>query len=176
MTSTRGGLVVWMLATLLAVGCDEIEGGRKPLTVAASGSSVVAQRPATSDAGAAEVVSPGAGVTADAAAPTPVPGSYEAMCHHYCEALEQTNVYACLSRGGGDLGSCTAAVADLPDRCDQLRCAPKLVEPQLCFTQCDSLAAVYGPYCATAAATPACTATPLAHDEVCRAGCASVSP
>ena len=117
-------------------------------------------------------------VTADAAAPTPVPGSYEAMCHHYCETLEQTNVYFCVSHGRGDLGACAAQVGDLSSQCETLRCAPKLVDPPLCLTQCGSLAALYGPYCDNAAPTPgtACPATPQAHDDACRAGCTVDAP
>jgi hypothetical protein len=118
------------------------------------------------------VTSPTEGVTVAPGASTPAPGSYEAMCHHYCETLEQTNVYFCVSHGRGDLTGCAAQIGDLASQCEALRCAPKLVDPALCLTQCGGLAALYGPLCADAAGTPECPATPQAHDDACRAGCA----
>src|SRR5262249_23575322 len=100
--------------------------------------------------------------------------AYAAMCRHYCEALHDTNVYACVN-GGGDPTGCEQS-APAADWCYQLRCEPMLVQASLCFTQCTSLRSVYDPVC-SASVTPAglCPASPSDHDLACRAGCGPVS-
>lgn len=102
---------------------------------------------------------------------SPTPVTYEAMCRHYCEALERTVVYNCLV-SDTTVDACTARFAGWADECEELRCAPRRVEPSLCLVQCDALAANYTAYCEQAQADPGlCAESPAAHDAACRAGC-----
>jgi hypothetical protein len=98
------------------------------------------------------------------------PVTYEAMCRHYCEALEHTVVYNCLVSDSAD--TCAARFTAWADRCEELRCAPRLVERSLCLAQCDSLAATRAAYCGRAQPDDGRCAEPAATDDAsCRAGC-----
>jgi hypothetical protein len=108
---------------------------------------------------------------ADAASPAMTPSGYAGMCAHYCAALEETNLYACLA-GGTAVGDCRQRTAGLTERCLELRCAPGLVTADLCLVQCDALARVYEPACTRPAPAPPCAQPPAEHDRLCRAGCA----
>jgi hypothetical protein len=102
--------------------------------------------------------------------PDASPPDYVAMCRHYCEALHETGIYVCAKRSN-DAAGCkeTTPTADL---CYELRCAPRLVEPSLCLTQCDSLRVVYDELCADGTGPADLCATPSAeHDRGCRDGC-----
>jgi len=103
---------------------------------------------------------------------------YELMCRNYCQDLEDTGFYFCLGTGQGP-ASCAETVRGWATRCYELRCVPMLVQPSLCFSQCDSLATTYGPVCADAAGdagtSPFCRSSPAEHDRGCRAGCAAPS-
>jgi hypothetical protein len=101
----------------------------------------------------------------------PAPVTYEAMCRHYCETLETTVVLSCLA-SGGSAADCAARFPAWADRCEELRCAPRLVEPSLCLVQCDALANQYATYCGQASADAARCAQPAASQaQACRAGC-----
>jgi len=97
---------------------------------------------------------------------------YAAMCRHYCEALVDTDVYACVNRGG-DAAGCITTVGG-PDLCIQLRCVPKRIDPSLCAQQCDAAATQYGRVCtaSNAPGAPLCQTPPADYDSTCRAGCA----
>jgi len=109
----------------------------------------------------------------DDSRPAPEPGTYAAMCHNYCGALLSTQVYGCLVAGQGDVAACQARFASTPSLCEEMRCAPMLVDQALCFKQCDALGPRYETYCAdTTASASLCPTAAAAHDETCRAGCA----
>jgi len=99
-------------------------------------------------------------------------GGYDAMCLHYCQALEETDVLACAS-SGRDAKTCAAATASTTSDCVDLRCKPHLVDLPLCLTQCDSLASAYAARCPAAAAPSdaLCPSSQADHDAACRAGC-----
>jgi hypothetical protein len=168
-----GFLTISALAS--AAGCDMVGSERQPLT--AGGSGIVEQKPtsATPDAGVPETAVPLEVFTRDASAPTPLPGTYEAMCLHYCETLEETLVYSCLVSVGAD--DCASRFMGTVAQCVDLRCTPKLVTPSLCLVQCDALTTNQSSYCKTAPATaPVCASPPAAQNQACRAGCAVDSP
>jgi hypothetical protein len=103
-------------------------------------------------------------------------GDYETMCRHYCRTLEETLLYRCAG-SGGQVATCRENASGTTGRCYELRCAPKLVEPSLCFTQCDSLARFYDPFCANPgpATADVCASPPAEHDRACREGCSPSS-
>jgi hypothetical protein len=175
MTTTRVLVgVLGIAAAAVAAGCDEVGTQRQPLSV---GASVVEQKPAaaTPDGGDTDAAAPAQAVTSPVGAPVPIPGSYEAMCRHYCETLEKTLVYACLVQGRDD--DCTTRFLGTTARCIDLRCAPRLVEPSLCLVQCDALEANESSYCETAPVPdPVCATPPATRNEVCHAGCSVDSP
>jgi hypothetical protein len=159
----RGALVV----LLALAGCQGL-GDRESLqasppanTAAASGSTPPAA--VAPDAG---------GQVADAGVAAPDGGDpYLVMCRHYCDALDQTWLYVCLS-SGTDAAACAAASSS--DLCFQDRCAPRFVQPALCFTQCDALDRAYRGVCGGAGrvSPETCPLSPDAHDAACRGGCA----
>jgi hypothetical protein len=105
----------------------------------------------------------------------PEPGSatdYAGMCRHYCETLAQTVLYLCLNRGSAS-ADCAGPVQGDADRCYELRCVPRLVQPSLCLRQCEALATQYEPFCTNADVTreALCPSSPEAHDRECRLGC-----
>jgi hypothetical protein len=170
MTKRQTWAVTGLMAACLA-GCDDIETRREPLTT------LVEQRP-TPDASADGGPAVAAQSKVDAMAPgAPTPDA-PGVCHQYCEALRETNIYYCLVHGQGDAAGCAAQVPQLLGQCEQLRCVPGLVDAPLCLEQCASLAALYAPYCASATPAPEtpCPATSQAHDDACRAGCAARAP
>ena len=147
----------WLGLLGAAPACDDLDGDQRgALSVTA-----VEQHP---DAGTSTGVDDqDAGSSGDC-------GDYDVMCRHYCEALRETGFYFCVA-SGEDAETCTAQ-GSFYDQCYDLRCAPRLVKQPLCLTQCDSLAAEYGPYCASPTADPAlCATAPDEHDRACRSGC-----
>ena len=150
-------LAVFLL-TSLATGCDSWnERGSLPLagTQPVTGSPGVVTEPT------------------DAGTPPPPPASYETMCSNYCMALFDTNVYGCLAAGQGDATTCASRSERTRALCEEMRCAPMLVNQANCFQQCDALAPRYEAYCALATASAQLCPTPAqAHDDACRAGCA----
>jgi hypothetical protein len=101
---------------------------------------------------------------------------YNVMCHNYCEALYETNLYLCVNNGGDGLG-CISKLDQAgisADTCFQLRCVPRLVQQSLCFEQCDAVASQYQTACSggNPSAAPLCPTSPADHDSACRAGCA----
>lgn len=102
---------------------------------------------------------------------SPAPVTYEEMCRHYCWTLEKTVIYNCLASGTGP-DECAARFPDWATRCEELRCAPRLVERSLCLLQCDALANQYATYCDQATAdADRCAQPAAAQDQACRAGC-----
>jgi hypothetical protein len=95
---------------------------------------------------------------------------YDQMCGHYCDTLAQTVLYVCLNRGDAD---CLARVQGDADRCRELRCVPRLVQPSLCERQCEALANQYRSFCANADASKEalCPSSPEVHDDACRSVC-----
>jgi hypothetical protein len=131
-----------LIASLPALGCDDVTGTRREPL------STVVTQPASDGGG----------------------GGYEAMCRNYCAALHDTGFYDCLASGGA--ADTCAADAPTANQCYDLRCAPHLVQPSLCLTQCDALASRYSSVCAAAAPNALCPSSPADHDQACRAGCA----
>jgi hypothetical protein len=178
MTSTRSFVVTLFVAgTAMALaGCDDWnDRGSLPLT-AVEPAPVNTITP-TSGADAGTLAEPPASGDTGAPAITPSSGSYETMCRNYCGALEQTLVYACIGGAQYDAATCGARFAGTETQCWEIRCVPKLVEPGLCPTQCDSLAAAYASACGANGTSPAgalfvCETPPAVHDAACRAGCA----
>jgi hypothetical protein len=102
--------------------------------------------------------------------------AYNAMCRNYCQALYETNLYFCVSKGGDGLG-CLSELDQAgisAETCFQLRCVPKLVPQSLCLQQCDTAAGLYDSVCAggNTPAAPLCPTPPADHDSACHAGCA----
>lgn len=162
-----------------AAGCDLVGSERQPLTASAS---VVEQEAAKAlpDADAPETGAPQNASTLDASAldaiaPTALPGTYAAMCQHYCETLQETLVYSCLVSVAAD--DCVSRFQGAAAQCVDLRCASKLVTPSLCLVQCDALARNQSTYCETAPATvPVCASPQATQDEGCRSACTVGSP
>ena len=98
--------------------------------------------------------------------------SYNAMCRHYCQALEETDVLVCAS-SGGDAESCTTSWSSTTDTCFDLRCSSRRVDLSLCLQQCHVLATGYADRCPVAgpSSDPLCPASQADHDDACRAGC-----
>ena len=110
---------------------------------------------------------PDAGVTADSGAPG---DGYDAMCRHYCQALEETDLLGCTSTGR-PLDECQA-ISPTADSCFDLRCRPRRVDVALCLRQCDSLRGLYDGRCSVEPSSdPLCPAPPAEHDAACRASC-----
>jgi hypothetical protein len=179
----RPALVLATVAALAAAGCEGWnERGSLPLAAAQTAAGSPGAAPATGEPpmmGTTGVVSPtDAGAPADPpppgdTAPAPEAGTYAAMCRNYCGALLRTQVYGCLGAGQGDIAACQARFASTPSLCEEMRCAPMLVDQALCFKQCDALAPRYEAYCAQATASSSlCPITAADHDDACRAGCA----
>jgi hypothetical protein len=124
------------------------------------------------DAGAAPdapVVVVDAAVTPDAPA---IGDAYAAMCRHYCQTLEETDLLACVA-GNRDVERCQTLVAGTTDGCFNARCVQGRVDLSLCFTQCGVVAREYGNRCPPAGdpADPLCPSSTADHDAACRAGC-----
>jgi hypothetical protein len=169
------GFLAAVSAIAGATGCELVGSDRQPLT--AGGSTVVEQKPTNEmpDAGAPETATSPSTSTLDAGKLTPLPGTYEAMCLHYCETLEKTLVYGCLASVHAD--DCASRLLGTVAQCVDLRCAPKLVTPSLCLLQCDSLAMSQSSYCKTAQDdASACVAPPATQNQDCGAGCTVDSP
>lgn len=109
----------------------------------------------------------------DASPPADGPPGYDAMCLHYCQALEETDLLVCASPGTGmDADACQATTPTV-DSCVQLRCLTHRVDASLCLTQCDSLARFYDARCPVAGPSPdtLCPTSQAEHDQACRTGC-----
>jgi len=106
---------------------------------------------------------------------TPDPAiDYDKMCRNYCDALEETRRYFLLSRGEAhpDAGG-------LSQSCYELRCVPKCVPQELCFTQCETAATQYAAVCGNApdaGSDPVCPSSVEDHLAGCRAGCSPPAP
>lgn len=173
MRSLIGLAASWIF--ICAGGCDLVGTERQPLT--AGPSTVVDQKPATGpfDAGGPETAPSSDAMSTDASGAPPVPGTYAAMCRHYCETLQETDVYACLV--SADANDCASFSLGITSECIDLRCASKLVQPSLCLTQCDALAMAHSSYCKTAPDGDAgCASPPAAQSAACQAGCTVDSP
>ena len=98
--------------------------------------------------------------------------SYDGMCRHYCQALEETDVLVCAS-SGGDAKSCRTSSSSTTDTCFDLRCRSRRVDLPLCLQQCDALATRYADRCPVTGSSsdPLCPVSQADHDAVCRAGC-----
>lgn len=169
----------------VGIGCDGLAGDRQPL-MAGPPSVVKEKRPALAVGGAA----PDSGLLQDGGLDTllssedlagsevsgsaALAGTYQAMCQHYCDTLEKTDLYACLSMNASD---CAARFSTVAAECVDLRCSSELVQPSLCLTQCDALATNLSAYCRIAPAGVTACASPLVkQNETCRAGCNVSSP
>jgi len=110
----------------------------------------------------------------DAAAAPDAPAGYDQMCRHYCEALEETDFFACVSSASGRDASTCKAMVPSADSCFDLRCTTRRVDTSLCLAQCDALARTYDAYCppAGSASDTLCPTSQAEHDRACRAGCA----
>jgi hypothetical protein len=176
MTSARAFVpLAGFLAASALAACGEPLGGDHPALATASGSPVGRVAPVPVDPASPDAGSPAeAGTPAEAGVPDPQAGTYEAMCRHYCETLEQTLVYACLASASGDAAVCAERFQGTTAQCHDLRCVPRRVEASLCLQQCDSLASSYAGVCGTAGVGPesVCPSPAAAHDDACRAGCA----
>ena len=109
----------------------------------------------------------------DAAAPMDGSTGTEAMCRHYCQALEETDLLVCASSGTtADADACEASTPKA-DLCVALRCSTGRVDTSLCLTQCDALARYYDAHCPVAGPSPdpLCPTSRAEHDRNCRAGC-----
>ena len=153
------------------MACDE--------TVADQGRALSTPSTTPTDAAAHDVPGPVTGSPAEAGVPDAAT-DYEAMCRHYCETLKETVFFLCVA-SGEDATMCAETYAGHADRCFDLRCVPRLVDPSLCLRQCDSLAPHYESVCATAdpadtSTLPLCPLSPAAHDAACRLGCAPAMP
>jgi len=139
------------------------------MPAAATGPGAIDDSRGTADAGAATPPS------TSTPPPAVVDDGYEAMCRHYCAALQETDFYACLGRGDRTESECATSVATYAGQCWDLRCAPRLVRWSLCLVQCDSLDRFYQPACGSVApaSTSACPSSAADHDAECRAGCAA---
>jgi len=159
-----GNVVVSMVVVLLAVtgfGCDWLDDQGLPPWPKSS--------PKAAPDAAAPVAATDGGSAPDSDGHS---GSYDAMCLHYCQALEETDVLVCAS-SGRDANTCAATTASTTSDCVALRCQPQLVDLALCLTQCDSLARAYAARCPAAAAPSdaLCPSSQADHDAACRAGC-----
>jgi hypothetical protein len=105
--------------------------------------------------------------TCSAVVPEATP-AYEAMCRHYCDTLEETHLY--LDLAAGRPPEPAGATSQL---CYEIRCEPRCVPEELCFTQCGAVASHYEAVCADAESAPdtVCPLSPADHDAACRAGC-----
>jgi hypothetical protein len=124
-----GSLGALLLLAAVAAGCE------KPLDPTDAWPTTAEQPPVVEEPSPAIVISP----------------AYAAWCRHYCEQLEATHVYSCVSSGrGGTIETCQASAAGLADGCYDIRCLPGRVTPPTCTAQCDSLNRVYAATCSTA--------------------------
>ena len=149
--TTMVSLGMLMLLAAAAAGCE------RPLDPTDAWPPTAAQPPVVEEPSPAISISP----------------AYAAWCRHYCEQLEATNAYSCVSTGReASLAACQATSAGLADTCYDIRCAPGLVTPPTCTAQCDSLNRVYATTCSTAEApSEICPETQEEADARCRAGC-----
>ena len=110
--------------------------------------------------------------TTDAATHDEGPQSYDSMCRHYCQALEETDLLGCVATGR-QVDDCKTTTASTTGTCFDLRCRPHLVEVPLCLEQCDSLASLYNGRCPVSPTSPdpLCPTSPAEHDAACRAPC-----
>jgi hypothetical protein len=168
------GLVA-VLAFIFAAGCDLVSSERQPLTAGPSGVVAEKRAPDPADAGGSEAAPAIDAISTDASGPPPTPGTYEAMCRHYCETLQETDMYACLV--SADANDCASRFMGIAVECLDLRCASKLVQPSLCLTQCDALTMNESSYCKAGPADAAvCASSPTAQNDACRADCTVDSP
>jgi hypothetical protein len=101
--------------------------------------------------------------TCEAVVPEATP-AYEAMCRHYCDALEETLTYA---------GSNSEPQGAVSQSCYELRCVPRCVSHDTCVQQCHALGVQYQSVCADTE-IPADTTCPVLIQErvdSCLAGC-----
>ena len=168
MRSTRAFVLLGGILTVSTVAaCGEPLGGDNRALATVSATPVTRVSPVDPEPA-------DAGMPAEAGASDPQAGTYEAMCRHYCETLEETLVYGCLASGMGDADACAQRFAGTTAQCYDLRCVPRRVEAPLCVQQCDGLASSYAVVCGTAGVVtePLCPSPSTAHDDACRAGCA----
>jgi hypothetical protein len=98
------------------------------------------------------------------------PSSYETMCRHYCQTLDDTNFFICLGQHGA-VEACRTQAAHTTERCYDDRCLPHLVSHDLCQTQCEVVSGLYGSYCQGQPAGEVCPDPPQQHLADCRRGC-----